>query len=238
MAESRIEWTDSTWNPLTGCTKTSEGCVNCYAERMANRLKAMGMPNYQNGFTLQIHKDALELPLKWKKPQRIFLCSMSDLFHEDVPDDVILKIFDTMNKASWHTFQVLTKRSERLSSMSDSLPWANNIWAGVSVENSNYFYRIDDLRKTGAYIKFLSCEPLLGPLSKINLKDIDWVIAGGESGPKSRPIKKEWVEELRDASLSQKIPFYFKQWGGTNKRKSGRLLNGVVWDQTPAFDAN
>lgn len=236
MAESKIEWTDSTWNPLTGCTKASEGCANCYAERMAKRLKAMGMPNYQNGFSLQIHKDALELPLNWKKSQKIFLCSMSDLFHEEVPDEIIIKIFQTMNKAHWHTFQILTKRSQRLSEMSKFLPWAKNIWAGVSVENSNYFYRIDNLRNTGAYIKFLSCEPLLGPLTRINLDRIDWVIAGGESGPKARFIKKEWVEELRDESVSKNIPFYFKQWGGTNKKKSGRLLDGVLWNQMPTFD--
>lgn len=234
MSESRIEWTDSTWNPLTGCTKISEGCANCYAERMAKRLKAMGMPNYSRGFELQIHPETFDLPLKWKKPQRIFLCSMSDLFHADVPDNVILSLFDVMNQAYWHTFQILTKRSERLINLSPRLPWASNIWGGVTVENGNHANRIDHLRATGAHVKFLSCEPLLGPIPNINLNRIDWVIVGGESGPGARPIQKEWVDSIKDAALQANIPFYFKQWGGANKKKTGRELDGKIWDQVPS----
>lgn len=234
MAESRIEWTDSTWNPLTGCTKISEGCANCYAERMANRLKAMGAKNYDKGFALQIHEDVFDLPLSWKKPQRIFLCSMSDLFHASVPDDVIFRLFDVMNRADWHTFQILTKRSERLMNLSPQLPWTDNIWAGVSVENENYTFRIDHLRSTDAKIKFLSCEPLIGPIPNINLENIDWVIVGGESGPRARPIEKAWVDEIKEIAVKYGVPFYFKQWGGTNKKKTGRTLDGQIWSQMPS----
>lgn len=234
MAESRIEWTDSTWNPLTGCTKISEGCANCYAERMANRLKAMGAKNYDKGFALQIHEDVFDLPLSWKKPQRIFLCSMSDLFHASVPDDVIFRLFDVMNRADWHTFQILTKRSERLMNLSPRLPWTDNIWAGVSVENENYTFRIDHLRSTDAKIKFLSCEPLIGPIPNINLENIDWVIVGGESGPRARPIEKAWVDEIKEIAVKYGVPFYFKQWGGTNKKKTGRTLDGQIWSQMPS----
>ena len=232
---SSIEWTESTWNPVTGCVKTSPGCKNCYAERMARRLQAMGQANYVNGFDLAVHEKALELPLRWRKPQTIFVNSMSDLFLEGVSKRFIRKVFDVMRNAYWHTFQVLTKRAERLFELSDELEWAPNIWMGVSVENADYTCRIDYLRKTGAHVKYLSIEPLLGPIDNLNLKDIDWVIVGGESGPHSRPMDPEWVADIRDQCLKAKVPFFFKQWGGTNKKKAGRLLDGRTWDQMPVI---
>jgi protein gp37 len=234
MAEgSTIEWTESTWNPLTGCDKVSPGCANCYAERLSMRLKAMQNPNYMNGFILTIHEDALELPLKWKKPQTIFVNSMSDLFHEKVSDAFIQKVFKIMNKATWHRFQVLTKRSERLLSMSNELPWASHIWMGVSVENNDYIHRIYHLQKTEAMIKFLSLEPLLSHIPSLPLDDIDWVIVGGESGPKARPIKESWVLNIRDQCQERNVPFFFKQWGGVNKKKAGRELEGRTWSEMP-----
>jgi protein gp37 len=231
--QSRIEWTESTWNPLTGCTKISPGCKHCYAERMAKRLQAMGQPNYVNGFKLTMHEHVLEKPLEWKTPQVIFVNSMSDLFHKDVPLEFIQRVFDTMKRAHWHQFQVLTKRSERLAELSPYLEWTDNIWMGVSVENEKYTFRIDDLRKTGAKIKFLSVEPLIGPISTMNLKGINWVIVGGESGPGARPLEREWVVSIRDQCLKAKVPFFFKQWGGVQKKKTGRLLDGRTWDQMP-----
>jgi len=231
---SAIEWTESTWNPLTGCTKVSPGCKHCYAERMAYRLQAMGQQNYHNGFQPTIHTNKLRLPLKWNNPQMIFVNSMSDLFHEDIPVDFILSVFETMRKASWHTFQVLTKRSHRLVELDNKLVWPNNVWMGVSVENSDYTFRIDDLRQTHAKIKFLSIEPLLGSLPNLNLNGINWVIVGGESGPGARPIQPVWVTEIRDECLSASIPFFFKQWGGTNKKKAGRILDDRTWDELPA----
>lgn len=231
--KTNIEWTESTWNPATGCTKISTGCENCYAERMAIRLKAMGQENYKNGFKPTIHEHVLELPYKWKKPQTIFVNSMSDLFHRDIPTDFILKTFIVMEKANWHRFQVLTKRSTRLRELSHKLHWTPNIWMGVTVENKEYMSRIDDLRYSGANIKFLSLEPLLGPLSNLNLEGIDWVIVGGESGPGARPIKESWVTDIRDQCLKTGIAFFFKQWGGTNKKKNGRMLDGYTWDQVP-----
>ncbi len=233
MAQSRIEWTESTWNPLTGCNKISPGCKHCYAERMAKRLHAMGQPNYANGFKLTMHPQALEKPLDWKTPQVIFVNSMSDLFHKDVPLEFIQSVFDVMKRAHWHQFQVLTKRSERLAEISSKLEWTDNIWMGVSVENADYTFRIDHLRKTGAKIKFLSVEPLLGPIPKMNLKGINWVIVGGESGPGARPLEKDWVIGIRDQCLKSKVPFFFKQWGGVQKKKAGRLLDGKTWDQMP-----
>ena len=230
---SSIEWTESTWNPVTGCTKISAGCKNCYAERMAKRLKAMGQPNYVNGFELTLHKDALELPLRWKKPQTIFVNSMSDLFHEDVPETFILSTFDVMRRASWHRFQVLSKRSERIAEISPRLPWANNIWMGVSVENAETAFRIDYLRQTAAHIKFLSLEPLLGPLPRLDLSGIDWVIVGGESGPGARPMNEAWVIDLRRQCQRAGVSFFFKQWGGVQKKKAGRLLEGRTWDELP-----
>ncbi len=230
---SGIEWTESTWNPLTGCTKISPGCKHCYAERMAKRLQGMGQPNYANGFTLTLHENALEKPLEWKKPQTIFVNSMSDLFHKDVPIEFILRVFDVMRHANWHTFQVLTKRAERLEELSPSIEWPDNVWMGVSVETSDYTYRIDHLRRTGAKIKFLSLEPLLGPLHNLKLDGIQWAIIGGESGPGARPLDPVWVADIRDQCIRAKVPFFFKQWGGVNKKKAGRLLEGRTWDEIP-----
>ncbi|NLX20582.1 MAG: phage Gp37/Gp68 family protein [Phycisphaerae bacterium] len=232
-ARSRIEWTESTWNPVTGCTKVSPGCQHCYAERMAKRLHAMGQPNYANGFRLTVHPHAVEAPLSWKTPQVIFVNSMSDLFHEDVPMEFIRRVFDVMNQASWHQFQILTKRSGRLLQLDSSLSWAENIWMGVSVETERYEPRIDDLRHTHAAVKFLSLEPLLGALPDLDLSAIDWVIVGGESGPGARPMKEEWVLDIRDQCIDQGVPLFFKQWGGTNKKKAGRLLQGRTWDEMP-----
>ena len=230
---SAIEWTESTWNPITGCNKVSPGCKHCYAERMAKRLQAMGQPNYANGFKLTMHDHALEIPLHWRTPQTIFVNSMSDLFHKDVPLEFIQRVFGVMHQANWHRFQVLTKRSERLLELAPQLTWTSNIWMGVSVENAEYTHRIDHLRQTGAQIKFLSLEPLLGPLSNLNLKGIDWVIVGGESGPGARLMNPSWVTEIRDQCLVAEVPFFFKQWGGTNKKRSGRLLEGRTWDEMP-----
>jgi protein gp37 len=230
---SSIEWTQSTWNPLTGCSKVSPGCKYCYAELLSKRLKAMGQPNYQNEFQLTLHENNLELPMKWKKPKYIFVNSMSDLFHEDVPIGFIKQVFEIMRNAYWHKFQVLTKRSERLAALESQLVWAPNIWMGVSVENQDYESRINDLKKTKAAVKYISFEPLLGPISNVNFESIDWVIVGGESGPKARPIQDEWVFQIRDSCINSNIPFFFKQWGGTRRKKSGRLLQGRVWDEMP-----
>lgn len=230
---SKIEWTESTWNPITGCTKISPGCKHCYAERLALRLKAMGQPNYKNGFAVTLHDQAVELPLKWKQPQTIFVNSMSDIFHEEVPIPFIQKVFDIMEKSPQHRFQVLTKRSERMLEIHHLLNWSDNIWIGVSVESDDYLYRIDHLRQIGAKIKFLSLEPLLGPIPNMNLYEINWVIAGGESGTGSRPMQLDWVRDIREQCIHNKIPFFFKQWGGVNKKKAGRLLDGLTWDQMP-----
>ncbi len=231
---SDIEWTESTWNPVTGCTKISPGCKYCYAERMAERLQAMGQANYVKGFKLTMQPHMLELPLSWKKPQTIFVNSMSDLFHQDVPFAFIQKVFDVMRRAHWHRFQVLTKRAERLAQLSSKLAWAPNIWMGVSVETDKYRCRIDHLRGTDAQLKFLSLEPLLGPLLDLNLEGIDWAIVGGESGPRSRPMDPAWVKNLREQCRRARVPFFFKQWGGTNKKKAGRELEGRTWDEMPA----
>ncbi|MHB8574722.1 MAG: DUF5131 family protein [Dehalococcoidia bacterium] len=230
---SAIEWTQATWNPLTGCTKISPGCTHCYAERMARRLQAMGQRNYANGFALTLHESALDLPLRWKQPQSIFVNSMSDLFHKDVPVEFVQQVFDVMQRASWHRFQVLTKRSERLAELSSLLTWAPNIWMGVSVESHRYTHRVDDLRDTGAAVKFLSLEPLLGPLPDLDLSGIDWAIVGGESGPGARPIQETWVRDIRDQCIAAGVAFFFKQWGGVNKKRSGRLLDGRTWDALP-----
>jgi len=232
-AKSSIEWTGSTWNPITGCTKISTGCKNCYAERMSKRLRAMGLSNYRNGFRLTCHEHTLELPLQWKKAQTIFVNSMSDMFHKDVPLDFILKIFRTMNSARQHVYQILTKRGKRLCELSSLLPWSENIWMGVTVEAADYKRRIDYLQKTKARIKFLSIEPLLGDLGVLDFTGIDWVIVGGESGPGSRPMKSEWVRSIRKQCQKQKVPFFFKQWGGFNKKKNGRVLDGKTWDEMP-----
>ncbi len=236
--KSSIEWTGSTWNPVTGCTKISPGCKRCYAERLALRLQAMGQQNYANGFKLTLHEQMLEKPLSWKKPQLIFVNSMSDLFHEEVPLAFILKVFDVMQRAFWHQFQILTKRSQRLVELSSQIEWPDNVWMGVSVENQDYTFRIDHLRETGARIKFLSLEPLLGPLPNLNLSRIDWVIVGGESGPGARPMQQEWVIPIRDQCEAAGVPFFFKQWGGRNKKRAGRLLQGETYDNLPPLGAS
>jgi len=230
---SKIEWTQCTWNPVTGCTKISPGCLNCYAQRMAMRLQAMRQPNYRNGFRLTLHPHVLNAPLAWRKPRTVFVNSMSDLFHKSVPAAFIGDTFDVMERASQHIFQVLTKRSRRLAQLAPSLTWPQNVWMGVSVENADYRFRIDDLRETTAAVKFLSLEPLLAPLDDLNLEGIDWVIVGGESGPGARPMQYPWVANIRDQCLDQNVPFFFKQWGGPNKKKTGRLLDQQTWNQMP-----
>ena len=230
---STIEWTESTWNPVTGCTKVSPGCKFCYAERMAKRLKAMGSPNYQNGFKLTLHEHVLNLPLLWKSPKTIFVNSMSDLFHKDIPLEFIQRVFSIMNRAEWHTFQILTKRADRLEELAYKLQWGKNIWMGVSVESQKYVHRINHLVKVPAAVRFLSVEPLIASVDKMNLKGIDWVIVGGESGPKSRPMNPDWVRTIRDICVTKEVPFFFKQWGGTNKKKAGHILDKKVWHQMP-----
>lgn len=232
--QSNIEWTEATWNPLTGCTKISPGCKHCYAERMAMRLQAMGSANYKNGFELTLHESALAIPLRWSKPRMIFVNSMSDLFHEDVPVEFIQRVFDTMRDARWHTFQVLTKRADRLARLDGDIAWPDNVWMGVSVESERYLPRVDALRHTHARVKFLSLEPLLGPLHNLNLVGIDWVIVGGESGPGARSLDGRWVEEIRDRCIVSNVAFFFKQWGGVQKKRNGRLLDGRTWDEFPA----
>ncbi len=232
-SKTKIEWTEMTWNPVTGCRKISPGCMNCYAERMANRLRQMGAARYKNGFKITLHEDLTEMPHKWKKPQMIFINSMSDLFLEEVPSHFIKKIFDVMHRAYWHTFQVLTKRAERFAEMSGEISWSPNIWMGVTVENEDYTFRIDYLRKTDAVIKFISIEPLLGPIPNLDLEGIDWVIVGGESGAGARPMEAEWVLDIRDQCQKAEVPFFFKQWGGVNKKKAGRELEGRTWDEMP-----
>ena len=230
---SAIEWTQATWNPVTGCSKVSPGCAHCYAERMARRLQAMGQPNYANGFEVTMHEHVLDAPLRWRQPRVIFVNSMSDLFHEHVSREFVTRVFQTMTSAPRHRFQVLTKRSERLVALGAELPWPVNVWMGVSVENADYAHRIDHLRETGAHVKFLSLEPLLGPLPALDLHDIDWVIVGGESGPGARPMDRAWVTDIRDQCLAAEVPFFFKQWGGVNKKRAGRRLDGRTWDEMP-----
>jgi protein gp37 len=231
--KSAIEWTEATWNPSTGCDALSPGCENCYAERLTQRLKAMGQKKYVNGFQLTLHPDTLELPLRWKKPQMIFVNSMSDLFHQAVPLDYIQRVFGTMRAASWHQFQVLTKRSGRLLAFSEKIDWPSNVWMGVSVESERYLKRIDHLRRTGAKVKFLSLEPLLGPLEGLDLRGIDWVIVGGESGPGARPVLADWVISIRNQCNQAGVAFFFKQWGGVQKKRTGRVLEGRTHDEMP-----
>jgi protein gp37 len=230
---SHIEWTDATWNPVTGCSKISPGCRFCYAERLAHRLQAMGQKNYRNGFEVTLQPHMLEHPLHWRQPRRIFVNSMSDLFHADVPITYIKQVFEVMRLAHWHQFQVLTKRSERLLELDSVLEWQPQIWMGVSVENEDYLSRVDHLRKTKAKIKFLSLEPLLGSLRRLNLRGIHWVIVGGESGPGARPVDPEWVRDIRGRCTAAKVPFFFKQWGGVIKSRTGRELDGRKWDEMP-----
>jgi protein gp37 len=231
--KSTIEWTEMTWNPVTGCTKVSEGCRHCYAERMALRLRAMGNRRYVNGFEVTLHDDLVDLPRSLRQPRVIFVNSMSDLFHEDVPEEFIGRVFETMAACPQHTFQVLTKRSRRLREMAGRLPWPKNVWIGVSVENHRVLGRIDDLRQVPASVRFLSCEPLLGPMDDVNLDGIAWVIVGGESGPGARPMKPEWVESILKQCRRAQVAFFFKQWGGTRKDIAGRELNGRTYDELP-----
>ncbi len=230
---SHIEWTDATWNPVTGCSKISPGCKFCYAERLARRLQAMGQGNYRDGFRLTLQPHMLEHPLHWRKPRRVFVNSMSDLFHESIPVEYIHRVFDIMRRASWHQYQILTKRSERLLLVDPTVTWQPQMWMGVSIENENYLYRVDHLRRTKARVKFLSIEPLLGPLCRLSLRGIDWVIVGGESGPGARKIDPEWVREIRDRCLRAHVSFFFKQWGGVFKSRTGRVLDGQTWSQMP-----
>lgn len=222
-----------TWNPVTGCSKVSQGCKYCYAERMAGRLRAMRAKRYRRGFEVTLQPDLVEQPLRWAKPRLVFVNSMSDLFHEDVPDTYIRRVFSTMELASQHTFQVLTKRSERLLALSADLPWPSNVWMGVSVEDARVQHRIDDLQHVPAKVRFLSCEPLIGPLHQLPLDGIHWVIVGGESGPKARPMRPEWVGSILEQCQKQEVPFFFKQWGGVNKKRAGRSYRGRTFDELP-----
>jgi len=235
---SLIEWTEVTWNPVTGCTKFSKGCMHCYAERMARRLHGMGNPRYLNGFKVALHHNLVEAPLKWKKSRLIFVNSMSDLFHKDVPFSFIKDVFRTMNRADQHIYQIVTKRAGRLAQLGDKLEWTPNIWMGVTVESSHYLKRIDDLRTVNANVKFLSMEPLLTDFPVLNLRGIDWVIVGGESGPGSRPMQEDWVESIHRNCVSQVVPFFFKQWGGVRKKETGRTFKGRTWDEMPSFIDN
>jgi protein gp37 len=233
MKNTRIEWTETTWNPTTGCSKISEGCSHCYAERMAFRLNAMGSEKYRNNFQLTLHPELIDEPKGWKTPRTIFVNSMSDLFHELIPFEFIQKVFQTMNECPQHTFQVLTKRAQKLFEYDDRLRWTKNIWMGVTVESKLHVNRIEALRHSGAMVKFLSIEPLLSEIKNLNLSGIDWVIVGGESGPGARPMKESWVLDIKAMCKDQNVPFFFKQWGGKNKKKAGRVLEGQVWNERP-----
>jgi len=234
VARSEIEWTEATWNPVTGCDKVSPGCKYCYAEVMARRLQGMGQPNYRNGFRVTLQPHMLERPFGWRSPQMIFVNSMSDLFHEDVPLSFIRQVFSTIERATWHTFQILTKRATRLEELASLLSWPANLWMGVSVERQDYDYRIDHLRRVPARVRFLSLEPLLGPLDGLDLTEIGWVIVGGESGHHARPMDESWVLSIERQCRLAGVPFFFKQWGGRNKKQAGRLLAGRTWDEMPA----
>jgi protein gp37 len=230
---STIEWTEMTWNPVTGCRKVSQGCKHCYAERMAKRLHAMGSERYRDGFEPALHEDLVDLPKHWKKPRVIFVNSMSDLFQDEVPDDFIRRVFATMEDCPQHTFQILTKRSDRLRELGAALPWPRHVWVGVSVEDARVTNRITDLAAVPAQVRFLSCEPLIGPLDNLRLKGIHWVIVGGESGPGARPMRPEWVESIHRQCRSSQVPFFFKQWGGVRKDRTGRELHGRTYDEMP-----
>lgn len=230
---SNIEWTEMTWNPVTGCTKISQGCKNCYAERMAKRLHAMGSDRYRDGFNVTLHPDLLDVPRRWRQPRIVFVNSMSDLFHEDIPDRYIERVFETMNACPQHTFQVLTKRAERLAALAPKLRWSDNVWMGVSVENARVARRIDRLQEVPAKVRFLSLEPLIGPLENLALGGISWVIVGGESGPRARSMKREWVNSILRQCRAAGAAFFFKQWGGVRKDLTGRRLNGTFYDEMP-----
>ena len=231
---SRIEWTETTWNPVTGCSKVSEGCKHCYAERMSARLRAMGIEKYRRGFQVAQHESVLETPLRWRKPRLVFVNSMSDLFHDLVDSGFVEAVFDVMNRCPQHSFQVLTKRPERTLELDSDLNWTPNIWLGVSIESGRWLRRLEALRLTSAKTRFLSLEPLLGPLPGLDLSGVDWVITGGESGPGARPMDPAWVREIRDNCVRRDVPFFFKQWGGTNKKRTGRVLDGRTWDEMPS----
>lgn len=233
MGTTTIEWTEATWNPVTGCSKVSPGCLNCYAERMAKRLQAMGQPNYRDGFAVRTHDHMLELPSSWARPRMVFVNSMGDLFHEEVPVDFIRRVFEVMERTPRHTYQLLTKRAERLAEVAALLTWPENVWMGVTVEDNERLARVERLREIQSAVKFLSIEPLLGPLPDLNLDGIDWVIVGGESGPRARPMRQEWACLVRDECIEAGVPFFFKQWGGTRKKAGGRTLEGDIWDQMP-----
>ena len=235
---SAIEWTEATWNPVTGCTKVSPGCKFCYAERMALRLKAMRQPRYRNGFKVTLQEDLVELPLKWREPRMIFVNSMSDMFHREIPAEFILRCFETMRKAKQHTFQILTKRPERVVELAPDLPWPSNVWMGTSVENADYTDRIHELQKVPAKVRFLSVEPLLGPIPQLPVRGIGWVIVGGESGPGAREMEADWARQIRDRCVRYNVPFFFKQWGGVQKSRTGRILDGRTWDEFPMQSAN
>jgi len=230
---SAIEWTDATWNPVRGCTKVSPGCKHCYAETFAERFRGVPGHPFEQGFDLRLIPGALELPLRWRASRRIFVNSMSDLFHEDVPDEYVGRVFDVMRRAAQHKFQVLTKRAERMAQLTLSMKIPDNVWIGVSVENAHYTTRIDHLRKVNAKVRFLSIEPLLGPIASLKLRGIHWVIVGGESGPRARPMHAEWVRTIRDRCVAADVPFFFKQWGGVRKHTTGRVLDGRTWDEMP-----
>jgi protein gp37 len=234
---SRIEWTEATWNPVTGCDKVSPGCAHCYAETFAERWRGISGHAYEQGFDLRIWRERLDVPLRWRRPRTIFVNSMSDLFHERIPADFIGEVFETMARADWHVFQILTKRAERLHELANELTWPPNVWMGVSIENRRFVHRADYLRRTPAQTKFISAEPLLGPLNQLDLAEIDWLIAGGESGPRHRPVRIEWVRELRDRCIAEHVAFFFKQWGGIRSKTGGRILDGRTWDQLPASTA-
>lgn len=231
--KSNIEWTEMTWNPVTGCTKISQGCKHCYAERMAKRLTAMGSGRYRNGFEVTLHPDLVDVPRRWRQPRVVFVNSMSDLFHDDIPLAYIQRVFTTMRDCPHHTFQVLTKRSERLAELAPRLPWPKNVWMGVSVEDARVVHRVADLQSTPAAVRFLSLEPLIGPLDDLPLDGIHWAIVGGESGPRSRPMRKQWVSSIFRQCRAANVPFFFKQWGGVRKDLTGRELNGRVYDEMP-----
>lgn len=230
---SRIEWTDASWNPVTGCDKVSPGCAHCYAETFAERFRGVPGHPYEQGFDLRLWPERLQLPLRWKEPRRVFVNSMSDLFHEEIPDEYVRRVFDVMVAAHWHQFQVLTKRHERLAALAPTLPWPQNVWAGVSIENARHTHRADYLRRVPAAVRFISAEPLLGPLVGLELAGIDWLIAGGESGPGHRPMRREWVEALRDRCQREGVAFFFKQWGGRTSKIGGRLLEEREWNEMP-----
>ncbi|OGA65485.1 MAG: hypothetical protein A3G81_12515 [Betaproteobacteria bacterium RIFCSPLOWO2_12_FULL_65_14] len=230
---SNIEWTEMTWNPVTGCTKISQGCKHCYAERMARRLEAMGSDRYRNGFNVTLHPDLLDVPRRWRQARIVFVNSMSDLFHDDIPLPYIQRVFATMRDCPHHTFQVLTKRSERLAQLAPQLPWPGNVWMGVSVEDARVMHRVADLQSVPAAVRFLSLEPLIGPLEALPLDGIHWVIVGGESGPKARPVQKEWVTSIFRRCRAARVPFFFKQWGGVRKDLTGRSLDGRIYSEMP-----